>query len=426
MKNILIKNISGQLIERFIGISLKFIVSIYVTRYLGPAGIGVLSYSASYVLLFTSLTTCGLQSIVVKELVSEKYTTGNLMGSAFFIMLIGASIALILSLTGALLLGDKSEVVIVIVFANIANVIASFSIINFYFQAKMKSIYTSYVLLGQDIFDTVAQLSFVFLKLSVTFFGALVLIENIFIYLTLYLMYSGSVTEEKWSYSWLLIKNLLRQSFPLAIAGAMINLYMRLDQVMIEHYRGLSAVGEYSVGIKLAEMIYLLPSVISINIFPVMVAKFEESKLKFNLYMIKIYRLLFYGALVVSGTIYFSAESLVHLVYGDKYKIAGEVFQIGGFSVIAVFIGYINHLWLQIHGLQKYAVYITLSGLLSCFFVNLILIPRFGVIGAVFAMVLTQSVASVFAFALFSETRESFILFVKGISSFPRRRESTL
>jgi|GEM_PF-6474070 len=415
MKKVLIKNISGQLIERFIGISLKFLVSIYVIRYLGPSGIGVLSYSVSYVLLFSSLTTCGLQSIVIKEIVSKKYRVGNLMGSAFIIMLVGATIAGVLSLTGAFILGDKSEVIAVIVFANIANVVASFSIINFYFQARMKSMYTSYVLLGQDIFDTVAQLSFVFLKLSVVFFGSLVLIENIFIYLVLYLIYSKAITREKWGYSWSLIKDLLRQSFPLAIAGAMISLYMRLDQVMIEHYRGLSAVGEYSVGIKLAELLYLLPTIISANLFPGMVAKFEESKSKFDLYMIRIYGLLFYSSLVIASTIYFSAEYLVHLVYGDKYKIAGEVFQIGGFSLIAVFIGYINHLWLQIHGLQKYAVYITLSGLLCCFFVNLILIPRFGVIGAVFAMVLTQSVASVFAFALFPETRESFTLFLKGV-----------
>jgi O-antigen/teichoic acid export membrane protein len=415
MKNILFKNISWQLFERFIGIGLKFIVSIYVIRYLGPVGIGVLSYSASYVLLFSALTTCGLQSIVVKEMVAKRYDVGSIMGSAWVIMLLGAAIALILSLSGAVLLGDATDVLIIIIFANIANLVASLSIISFYFQAEMKTRYVSYAMLGQDIFDTITQLGFVYFKLSVLSFGSLVLVENILLYFTLYIIYSKNAYLLKWSYSWHLIKYLLRQSFPLAIAGAVINLYMRLDQVMIEHYCGLGAVGEYSVGIKLAEMVYLLPGIISANILPIMVAKFEKSKLIFDAYMIRIYRYLFYSALFIAGVFYFSAQELVYLVYGDKYKIAAEVFQIGGFSIIAVFIGYINHLWLQVNGLQRYAVYITCCGLLSCFFVNLLLIPRFGVMGAVFAMVLTQSIASIFAFALFSETRESFLLFLHGI-----------
>lgn len=416
LRHEVIKNVSWQFFEKFLNLALTFLVSIYVIRSLGPENYGVLSYSISYVLLFSALTTCGLQTIVVKELISKKIDANLIMGSSIVIMFLGSTLAFILAMSGSIVSHDQSQVVLVVAFGCGANMITSVSVINFYFQAELKSRYTSYVLLFQDVFDAIAKCILVYFKCGVIAIGSLVFIESIMVYMTLYVFYSKISNVVLWKYQWTVIKYLFKESFPLAISGAVINLYMRLDQVMIEHYNGLGAVGEYSVGIKLVEVLSVIPGILSINLFPVMVKKFNDSKDDFDKLMRNLYKGFFYISLGMTIGLSLIAIPLVRILYGDKYKLSGLVFHYGVFSLSLMCIGIINHLWLQINGLQRYAVYITLSGLLCCFGLNLLLIPRYGILGAVFAMLVTQGVASVLAFLFFDKTRGSFKLFLSGIT----------
>lgn len=408
-------NIFWQFCEKFITLGLTFIVSIYLIRYLGPTGYGILSYGASYVLLFSALTTVGLQTIVIREISKATIKSEQIMGSAFAIMLCGGVLASIVALCGTLIAKDQNVVIIIISFGCLANIVASLSVVNYYLMADLKSRYTSYVIIGQKIVDGILTLLLIYYKFSVIAIGSLLLIESIIVYAVLYLIYTKVSMLSSWKFTFETAKYLLKESIPLAISGAVINLYMRLDQVMIEHFKGLSAVGIYSVGIKLSELLYILPGVLSVNIFPLMVKKYASNPNEFNIFMMKMYRVFFYASLILAFSFFIVAKPLVHLLYGPQYMASAIVFKYGVLSIIAAFIGVINHLWLQIKGLQRYAVYITLCGLVCCFFLNLILIPIYGVIGAVLVMVITQMVASVFAFLLFVDTRECFKLLVSGI-----------
>lgn len=408
-------NIFWQFFEKFITLGLTFIVSIYLIRYLGPVQYGMISYSASYVLLFSALTTVGLQTIVIREISKGKIKPEQVMGSAFIIMLSGSVLAAILALSGAFIGKDQITLIIIISFGCLTNVVASLSVINYYLMADLKSRYTSYIVIGQKIVDSMLTFVLIHYKSSIIAIASLLLIESVIVYLILYLLYNKISLLSKWRFTFATAKYLLKESVPLAISGAVVNLYTRLDQVMIEHFKGLSAVGMYSVGIKLSELLYILPGILSVNIFPLMVKKYSNSIDEFNALMVKIYRIFFYVSLILAFSFFIMAKPLVNLLYGNQYVLSGLVFKYGVLSVIAAFIGIINHLWLQIKGLQRYAVYTTLCGLVCCFVLNLILIPIYGVIGAVFVMLFTQITASIFAFMLFDNTRECFKLFMYGV-----------
>ena len=49
--------------------AISLFVGIYVARYLGPERYGLLSYALSFVWLFSSLASFGLNNILVRELV---------------------------------------------------------------------------------------------------------------------------------------------------------------------------------------------------------------------------------------------------------------------------------------------------------------------------------------------------------------------
>ena len=62
-------NTSWLLGERIFRMGVSLFVGIYIARYLGPERYGLLSYSLSFVFLFSSLAYFGLDDILVRELV---------------------------------------------------------------------------------------------------------------------------------------------------------------------------------------------------------------------------------------------------------------------------------------------------------------------------------------------------------------------
>ena len=63
------KNTSWLFAEKVFRMVVGLLVGIWVARYLGPEQFGILRYSQSFVALFTSIATLGLNAIVVRELV---------------------------------------------------------------------------------------------------------------------------------------------------------------------------------------------------------------------------------------------------------------------------------------------------------------------------------------------------------------------
>ena len=92
----IVHNIGWLSAERFLRMVLSFFVGIYVIRYLGPENFGKLSYSISFVALFIAISKLGLDQIVVRNLVKQKYPNNEILGTAFILKLIGSLIAIIL------------------------------------------------------------------------------------------------------------------------------------------------------------------------------------------------------------------------------------------------------------------------------------------------------------------------------------------
>ena len=62
-------NTSWLLGEKILRMVVALFVAIYVARYLGPERYGFLSYALSFVWLFSSLASLGIDDILIRELV---------------------------------------------------------------------------------------------------------------------------------------------------------------------------------------------------------------------------------------------------------------------------------------------------------------------------------------------------------------------
>ncbi|MBT8383680.1 MAG: oligosaccharide flippase family protein, partial [Ignavibacteria bacterium] len=88
-------NTSWLFFERVLRIIISFVVVIYVVRYLGPKDFGLYSYVISFMWLFASISTLGLETITVREIVKQPEKKDELIGTVFTLRLFGGITAVI-------------------------------------------------------------------------------------------------------------------------------------------------------------------------------------------------------------------------------------------------------------------------------------------------------------------------------------------
>ncbi len=400
-------NSAWQFFERFVGLGCSFIASIFVIRYFAPAEYGIFAYAASYVTLFSSLTSMGLQSIVVREVVKNSIPTETILGSAFVIMICGAVAALILAVGGALLTHEKSTATWIILIMCLTNIVGSLAVINYYFQAKIKARYIAYILLVQDVIDICIRIGMVHFKAKLLSFALLGLIESILAYTAIYLSFRSSSKLNNWRIEAKTIKFLLHQSTPIALTALISSQYMRLDQVLLEHFKGFAQVAPYSVGIKLIEVFYIIPSIISINLFPKMTELFNNvDKTAFNIYFKKAIIINLVFSVIIIALLFTCAEEIIFLLYGTKYYNAVFVLKYGSLCILPYFLAVITEIWIQINSMQKYSLYKTIVMLILNITLCVIFIPRYGQQGAISALVITYLISNLIVWIIFKDLRQ--------------------
>lgn len=138
------KNTSWLFGEKILRMVVGLFVGIWVARYLGPEQFGLFSYAQSFVGLFTAIATLGLDGIVVRELVKDESRRDELIGTAFYLKLIGAiAVLIVLAVAIQFTSNDHYTNVLVFIIAS-ATIFQAFNVVDMYFQAKVLSKYVVY------------------------------------------------------------------------------------------------------------------------------------------------------------------------------------------------------------------------------------------------------------------------------------------
>ena len=397
---------------------LTFLVSILLIRYLGPKQYGTWAYALSFVSLFTSMSVLGLESIVVRDLVrGEKGSQNTILGSAFLMMLVGSVLMFVVVCSIAALSQGFDNTFWLIALVAGSNVILIFNVIAFHFQAVVKSYYTSAALFVQSVVDAVGKLLLVIGHLPLLYLGGLMILETlvmagilIYCYQTRY----GSLVL--WRSQGRVVKHLFWAAWPLALSGAAVSLYMQADVVMLHYLKGRWAVGQYSVGLKLVQVWYLLPTIVLQNILPYFVTlKKDHAMLRFEQHMVTLFRYGIWLSVIMAILISVFSHEIALLLFGKQYMGSGEVLLIASWSLVFVCLGVFSQVWIISENKQNYSFYRTVAGLVVVIVMNFLLIPSLGAVGAALSMVVGYSVAGLFFDLVLPSTRLLFLYKLKAL-----------
>lgn len=199
---------------------------------------------------------------------------------------------------------------------------------------------------------------------------------------------------------------LLRDAFPLMLAGIAVYVYMRIDQFMIAAMLGRHQLGLYSASASVSEAPLILPAILLKVLLPVLARQGDEAAAERTL--TRAMRGSFYFHLIVAAVLVAVSGPLVTALYGPTYAGASTAFSIQVISAPFVSLGVLSSAWLVIGHRTGHAVRRTLLGALTNIALNLVLIPRYGIAGAALATLIAQVVATLLADLCFQDTRVLF------------------
>jgi O-antigen/teichoic acid export membrane protein len=177
-------------------------------------------------------------------------------------------------------------------------------------------------------------------------------------------------------------------------------IYLRIDQVMVGQIMGEHAVGIYAAGVKLTEVFYFIPGVICGSLFTAIVnAKKTNSKIYFGR-LKNLYFLLFGLALLVAVPISLLAKPIISLVFGASYLASASVLQLYIWSSLGLFVGTgVGH-QLMAENRTKTIFWLNFGTMILNVGLNILLIPKIGLIGAALATLISYIVSPLWLVAI--------------------------
>jgi len=395
IKNFFFKNTSARqtvvkntfwLFFAEIGIRLlKLVIFIYAARALGVSEWGVFSYAFALMSVFAVFSDIGINAVLTREAAKNNDHT-PLIATGFFLKVL-LSIVTSLALLSTILLvkndpTTKSLIIVmtVILFLdsmrefgyNLNRAVEKMEI-----EAMGKIIPTVILVIAGIIFihydKTALSLAYAY---AVSSFIAVIMM-----YASIRSNLKGYLSD----FNKKLLLPLFHEAWPLAIVSVFGVLLSNADTVILGWFKNSTEVGLYAAAQKPVQIIYLIPSLISIALLPTLTRLSSIDKEKMRIGLSKAINTSFVIALPLATGAALLGNQLIVLLFGDAFIKAGSIFAIMTAAVIVTTPGVIISDALFTEGRQKKTAVAIVIGTIANIILSFTLIPSMGMYGAAIA-----------------------------------------
>lgn len=412
MKSRVINNAFWIIGCRIVQAVLALLVNMMTARYLGPANYGLINYAAALVTFFTPIMRLGLDGVLVQEIITDIEKEGEKLGTAIVLNLLSgcACIASIMMFVSVANPFEKDTLIVCFLYSSIL-IFNAFDIIQYWFQAKLISKYTSIAMLLSYIVMTCYQIYILAMSKGVYWFAVSKSIEFLLIDIILYLLYKKK-GKNKLVFSGNVAKEMFSKSKYYIISNMMVVVFAQTDRIMLKTMMGDEATGYYSAAVSCATMTSFVFAAIVDSARPSVLESYGANRESFERKMKNLYCVVIYAALIQSIVITLLSPFIINLIYGDGYVMATNVLKIVVWYTTFSYIGTVRNVWILANNKQKLLVRVNVSGALANVCLNFLMIPRFGMEGAAIASLLTQFFTNVLTGFWFADLKENnFLLF---------------
>ncbi|MDA1038213.1 MAG: flippase [bacterium] len=368
--------------------TLAFFYFLLLARTVGAESTGAYFLALSITTIFSVITDFGLQPVLIREVAKKSSTWQDIVRNTISLKMILMTIATVAVFLFVNLMGYDTDVrllsyVAISVMLVDAVTLTMYGVLRGEQILKFESIG---MFIGQALTVTMGVIV-LFTNASLVLLVLALLLGSTFnaIFSTLMVLrrFGRSILIPVWSHS--VIKPLLRVALPFALAGIFVKVYSYVDTITISKFFGEYEVGIYAVAYKLTYAFQFLPLAFVAALYPAMSAlvKTDRDKLSDTFEQAMVYVTLL-AAPIVFG-IWAISHSLIVMAVGPEFLDSVLPLSILIFALFFIFLDFpIGSL---LNAADRQVTKTTLMGITMVINViaNLLLIPRFGVVGAAVA-----------------------------------------
>lgn len=413
----LLGNTAWLMVDRIVRMGLGLFVGVWIARYLGPTKYGTLNFAVSFVALFGTMATLGLDAIVVRHLVADGPDSHEILGTAFMLRLLGGTLVPLI-VVGSIHFIEPNDptTLLLVTLLSVGLVFQAFDTIDLLFQSQVQSKLSVWAKNAAFLLVAGFRVLLVYAKAPLWTFAVAQVTELGLGALGLAALYrwrGGRLSM--WRARWRCAIQLLRQSWPVMLSGMAIMVYMRIDMVMLKLMQGDAAVGLYATATRISEVWYFVPIAIVSSVSPA-IMRAKDNPTVFYERISKLFSLMSLIAIVGGSGIALSSYWIIHILYTESFSAAAPVLAVHVWASIFVFLGVAQAPWDISQNLLKLAFYRTLAGAIGNVALNVVLIPKFSALGAAVATVVSYAISGVLANAFDARTRPIFLLQLNSFS----------
>lgn len=411
-------NTFWPLLEKGTRLLLGFFIGTLVVRNLGPETFGKLSYVQGVLAIISVFITFGMDEVISRDLILNKGTPKEkeILGTYSQIRLILTFVitSLIFVITFLMYRFGQLESVSFFLFLilSLQFLFQTSQILVLFYQSQIQNKTIAVDNLTALIICSVLRLILIYIVSTkkAEWFAAVITIEFV-INALLLLGHYGVRNIFSWHFNKQYAAQLVRECIPYALSGIFVTLYMRIDQLMIEHFLNNTQLGYYSSAVRLSEVFYFIPAAIAASLFPSIMESINNEEVYLHKFQ-SLYGLLTFLGLSITLILSLVAPFLIKILYGAQFQPASEVLIIHVWASIFIFFGAAKSKWIVTKKLQKLSFFYIATGAAINFVLNLYFIPIYGVKGAALTTLATQIIITLILPIFFKQDRISVKMFI--------------
>jgi O-antigen/teichoic acid export membrane protein len=387
----MLKNTLYIFAGRFSNAGFLFLLTLVVSRQLGPALFGIYSFLITVVVAANCFSSLGLDTWMVREVtkkpVQGKHYLSNIIGLKICASLI--TIALIyLAFQATDVPQNTLNLLWILSISLLFNTVSQ--TLWHYGNCFKEFIYHSTLWAASNMFKAGFGIALVlrYQQLESLIWG-LVTAEALAMILSFWVIRNrfGAFIPNFQLAVW---KDFLGRSTPIALGMIFSVLYFRLDIVMLQLLTEEKIVGFYSAAYKLFEVAVILPHGFMLVLFPTLVDEYHSNQTQFKSRFKKVLTIYSLIGGSIALVLWKFSHEIITLIYGDKFLPSADVLDIISWAILLFFINFLLSNILITSGRENFNTWNLVGATILNIILNLVWIPKYGAMGAAWATLFSE------------------------------------
>ena len=410
---------SGWLvIDTLLRIALVVGLNAAMTRSLDPTEFGTLRTAMAFVGLASAFSNLGLAGIFVRELAKAPEDAEEIMGTTSVLYTFGAfaSIAMCAGLGYRLYVDDAPKLLLVLILT-LGVFFHPARVYDRWFQYRVRSKIAVMAKGVASIGSMVGMFVAAFMQAPVWVFAVVAVSDMVLTGIALGLV--GAFRKDvpsRLRFSWARAKYLLSESWPLVLSVVAARVYLKLDQVMLDQMLDSATVGLYAAAADVSERWYFIPTAIASSALSGMVTKLKDDRAKYERQRQDLFDLMVLLSSGIVVLVWVFAEPLMQLAYAPDPSGAAAVLRVHILACPFIFMAKILSKAIVAEGYVRFSIVRHLAGAIVNVVLNLLMIPRFGAVGAAWATLISYAAASYLICVVHPDARRSMAQMTRALA----------